>query len=365
MKRIVSLLLVLALCATSFAALAQGTTLAGESDRMINGVKKLADGTYEDNPIVPGESPTTGLKWDGIENYQPMLVQIDTTEGGLGFRAPWGAEFADIIYETPLYKSGVTRMSFLFSDYLPTAAGPVRSARVGHCWMREEWGAGFLFYGSQELKGSSCNAVFRATGADKKGVIFSGIVGQGKPWAQYYNRVPSLKGPSNVDVNVRAIRDLIPKSHVAIPHPMLFTDELPKDGENATVINIPNDHKDYVSSFKYNADENTYYRFVQDQPYLNRNYETGETKEIPFKNVIIQRTEVGWNEGNGVAPLTEHIGKGNADIFIGGKYIAGYWERPNWGSRTVFLDENGEEIKFQRGRTFILVTTYAAPVMYE
>ncbi len=365
MKKIVSLLLVVALCLTSFAALAQETTLANEKDRKISGVNKAADGSYNENPIIPGESPTTGLPWDDLGNYQPMLVQISTSEGGIGYRAPWGAEFADIIYESPLYRSGVTRMSFLFSDVIPASAGPVRSARVGHAWLREEWGAGFLFFGSQELKGSSVSAVFRATGADKKGVIFSGIVGSGKPWAMYYNRVPSLKGPDNVDANVRAIRELIPKSHVAVPHPRLFTDELPTEGEDAVEIKIPNEHKDYVSSFKYNAAENKYFRFVKDQPFLNRNPDTGETKEVPFSNVIIQRTVVKWNEGNGLAPITEHVGKGNADIFIGGKYIAGYWERPTSESRTVFLDENGEEIKFQRGKTFILVTTYDAPVMYK
>lgn len=365
MKKIVSLLLALLFVFGSYAVHAQVTTLQSEADRGISGANKAADGTYPENPILKGVSPTTGLPWEGISTYQPMLVQIDATEGGLGFRAPWGADVADIIYETPLYRTGVTRLSFLFSDTIPYAAGPVRSARVGHCWMREEWGAGFLFYGSQELKGSSCNAVFRATGADKKGVIFSGIVGQGKPWAKYYNRVPSLKGPSNVTANVAAIRDLIPKNHVAIPHPWLFTDELNYEGEDATYIDIPNAHKQYVSAFTYDAADNKYYRSVQGEEWLNRDPETQVTSKIPISNLIVQRTTVEWNEGNGVAPLTEHIGKGNADIFIGGKYIAGYWERPKYQDRTVYMDENGKEIEFQRGKTFILVTTADAEISYK
>ncbi|MDY5731154.1 MAG: DUF3048 C-terminal domain-containing protein [Eubacteriales bacterium] len=365
MKKILSILLVLTLCLTSVATLAQGTTIANEADRNIKGKNKVADGTYSENPIIDGKSPTTGLDWNGIGDYQPMLVQIDTTDGGVGVRSPWGAEYADIIYETPLYKQGQTRMSFLFSDYIPASAGPVRSARVGHAWLREEWDAGFLFFGSQELKGSSVSSVFKTTGANKKGVIFSGIVGAGKPWAKFYNRAPGLKSPSNMDANVKEIRNLIPKSHVAIPHPFLFSDELPTMGETATQIHVENKHKQYISDFEYNASENTYYRSVAGQPFENRDFETLETKPIPIKNIIVQRTKVGWNDGNGVAPLTEHIGKGNADIFIGGKYIAGYWERPNYQSRTVYMDQDGNEIQLQRGKTFILVTQYETPVSYK
>ena len=42
-----------------------------------------------------------------------------------------------------LYRSGQTRITFLFNDSFaegqPLSAGPVRSARIGHVLLREEW----------------------------------------------------------------------------------------------------------------------------------------------------------------------------------------------------------------------------------
>ncbi len=366
MKRLLSLLLAVVLCfglySVSFAS-APVTLLQNEADRNVVGKGKLDNGKYGDNPIIDGVSPTTGLAWNGY--YQPMLVQIDNSEGGIGAREPWGGTDADIVYETPLYKNGSTRISFLFSDVMPSSAGPVRSARVGHCWMREEWQAGFIFYGTQELKGSSCSAVFRETGADKKGVLFSGLVGSGKPWYEFLPRVPGIKAPNNVDANVKAIADLIPKDHLAIPRPWLFTDELPTTGDFANKITIDVGHKEYNSSFLYDDIDNLYYRYVHDQPYLSRDIVTKEETRFGFKNVIIQRAKVEWNDGNGVAPITHHIGKGNADFFIGGRYIPGYWERPDYTSRTVYMDMAGNEIQFQRGKTFILVTQNETPVAYS
>lgn len=363
MKKLISLLCAIIFAVISVSNIANAELLAGEADRKIQPKCQNADGSYNDNPIIPGVSPTTGREWS--DYYQPMLVQIDNTDGGTGVRSPWGALDADVIYETPLHKIGATRMSFLFSDNIPYSVGPVRSARVGHCWLREEWEAGFCFYGSQELPGSSCNAVFRETGADKKGVIFSGIVGSGKPWARYYTRISSLVAPHNVDVNVSAIRDLIPKSHVATPHPFLFKDDQNYDGEEATHISIDVNHKLYDSAFEYNSEENCYYRTVNGEPFTNRDFETKETTDVPIQNLIIQRTHVEWNNGNSLAPITEHIGKGNADIFIAGKYIAGYWERPDYKSRTVYMDADGNEIKLQRGVTYIFVTQYETPVEFN
>lgn len=41
-------------------------------------------------------------------------------------------------------------------------------------------------------------------------------------------------------------------------------------------------------------------------------------------------------------PVMQSVGKGNADIFIGGRYIPGYWVRESIESPTVFLDDQGQ-----------------------
>jgi hypothetical protein len=61
-------------------------------------------------------------------------------------------------------------------------------------------------------------------------------------------------------------------------------------------------------------------------------------------------------------------GTGNADYFIGGRHIAGVWEREDYNSRTVFYGPDGNEIELQRGRTLIILMGYnnkGSQISYE
>ena len=205
MKKLVSLLLCLMLLGS--AAVAETVINGGES-RSIS-ISKAGLNTAED-----GVSPVTGRYLADVfeaeyktgfsgqavtGRYMPILVQIDNSDGGVGYddsgkatgnRAPWGAQYADVIYETPLYKTGSTRLSFLFSDMIPDAVGPSRSARLFHAWLREEWDCGFSFYGQSEYEGANVPEVFTQTGATKKAggmLLFRGTDGENKPWKKYYS----------------------------------------------------------------------------------------------------------------------------------------------------------------------------------
>ena len=78
--------------------------------------------------------------------------------------------------------------------------------------------------------------------------------------------------------------------------------------------------------------------------------------EITFQNVIVQLIKMDW--WNKSVPYPEAIGTGNADYFIGGRHMAGVWQRTSVADRTVFYDENGDELELQRGRTLIIVMDY-------
>lgn len=160
-------------------------------------------------PILPGESPTTGLPWTGV--YLPMLVQISSPEGsakvngatvksaGIGNRAPWGGQYADVVYEGILYRTGETRISFLFSDSLeegnPTSVGPVRSARIGHVLLREEWQSGFIYAGGPRRgERSDISAMFNELGASDKGILFDLLTNK---WNDY---PPARQGPEKTRI---------------------------------------------------------------------------------------------------------------------------------------------------------------------
>ena len=372
MKKLLSLALTLMLLTSAASALAN-TVIDPNENR---GIQLTPAGL---NEVEEGVSPTTGRVLADVDTpagfagqavtgrYMPMLVQIDNTTGGVTRVAPWGASYADIMYETPLYRNGVTRMSYLFSDQIPDSVGPVRSARMGHAWLREEWDAGFLFYGQQEHEDADVKTELSRLGVNKKGLAFSGTVGENKPWKQYYSRRhgDGLAAPSNADANVAGMYSLIDESYVAPNHAFRFTDEAPQ-GESVQEIRIKTGAMDYGSNLIYDVDSNLYFRYMRHAgdelvPYEDR--DTGE--QIAFSNVIIQFTDVLWVEGD--APVAFQVGRyyydgrgdktagGNADIFMGGVHVKGYWQRDDMASRTVFYGEDGQEIELQRGKTLIVI----------
>lgn len=369
MKKMISMLLAVALLLSVVPAAMAETVIDFKANR---GIKLQKVGL---NEAAEGISPTTGLALEGYDipegfaglaatgRYLPMLVQIDNYDGGTDYMAPWGASYADILYETPLHKDGYTRISMLFSDLIPDSVGPVRSARVGHCWLREEWDAGFLFYGGQEAEGSNIRDVFRQTRASSKGVLFDGTAGETKPWMPYYSSRAGLASPHDKDGNVAAMSALVPADHAAPNHTFLFTDELP-EGDVAEMINIVWGSDLYNSYFEYDADSNQYFRYMDQKktlvPYVDRDTQ----EQLAFANVIVQHTKVTYN-GSAAAPVTEHIGEGNADFFMGGVHIAGYWKRDDAASRTVFYGPDGNEIELQRGKTFVSIIPSATTVSYE
>ena len=370
MKRIISFLLIACLVLSLVPSALADTVIKPNEKRKIK-LQKV-----QENQAEEGISPTTGLPLDELENvegfaglavtgrYMPMLVQIDNTDGGVDKRAPWGASYADIVYETPLYKAGNTRLSYLFSDLIPDSVGPVRSARLGHVWLREEWDAGFLFYGYQEFEKADCKAELKKWDVEKKGLAFSGTVGTGKPWKKYYTRRKGVASPHNVDANVSAMYDLIPADFVPRNHTFLFTDAIP-EGELADEVRINTGHDAYSSALIYDVDTNLYYRYMGVGDDLTPYEDKDTTEHIGFANVIIQFAEVQWPRTD--APITFHVGQkyynkkgsyevgGNADFFMGGVRVKGYWQRKSMEDRTVFYTADGKELELQRGKTLIVV----------
>ena len=377
MKKLLSLILALALLAGCVSALADDTkyTMTIDGVNLQNAPDRgivASDEAMEDNPLIEGESPTTGKPADTSERYMPMLVQISNPEtnvkvngktvqlAGVSTKSPWGGQYADIVYEGILYRSGQTRITFLFNDSFaegqPVSAGPVRSARIGHVLLREEWQGGIVYAGGPRAEENDIAAMFNELGASKKGVTFNLL---DNSYTEFKNRNKFVKAPDNYNVNVAGIRTLVPETTEAQPHPFLFADESPYTADKydqAYSINLDWGHKKYVSHFYYDESTGTYARYMGDVPYVTYLTEPAkgvETTPMTFNNVIIQRVGYEYTNNSKIMPVMQSVGSGNADIFINGRYIAGYWVRENIKAPTVYLDDQGNEIQLSRGRTFI------------
>ncbi|NLX83292.1 MAG: DUF3048 domain-containing protein [Clostridiales bacterium] len=342
MKRFFLALLVLALILPSL-ALAQ-TTIDPTAKRGIKPERGLPN-----NPAIAGESMTTGLPTDAP--YVPVLVNIDNVSGAW---PQWGIKDADIIYEMPIHGLGLTRLMGLFAYTHPEEVGPTRSGRVMHAEMRQEWDAAWVFVGVQSKEGSDVNQALYQLGAKKKDVnlLINGATGKS---LKYFKSIKGYARPHNHSVNLAQVKGDV-QAYDFPQRAFLFTDELPVAGVAATQISLRygSEGNAYTNSnYTYDAATNLYSRYRQNKPYEDRDQ---PGVPLTFSNVIVQWTALKFN-GAANAPLLTEVGEGNADIFTGGRYIPGYWVRESVDSRTVFYDADGKEIKLQRGKTFINITT--------
>lgn len=347
MKKILILILALALL-LPFLSMAE-TTIDPTANRGINPQRDLPN-----NPAIPGESMTTGLPED--RPYIPILVNIDNVSGAW---PQWGIGEADIIYEMPIHGLSLTRLMALFGYSKPTSVGPVRSGRVMHAEMREEWDAGWAYVGVQNKPGTNVNDVIRELGLRKKSAPL--LLDD-----KFMKNVKHHKGPHNHSINLETAAESI-ADYDFPQRPFLFTDALPTGGDPAVTIHLRygTEGNAYTnSSFTYDAATNLYTRLRNKKPYVDMNA-ADPNAALTFSNVIVQWTDLKFN-GAANAPILTEVGEGNADIFFGGRHIAGYWVRRDLQSRTIFYDQDGQEIQLQRGKTWINITTdRSTKVVYE
>ncbi|HPF88039.1 MAG TPA: DUF3048 C-terminal domain-containing protein [Candidatus Limiplasma sp.] len=353
------------------------TVLQNIADRNISVPNEVAI-----HDVIAGESPVTGLPWEG--RYMPVLVQIGnsvsnaTVNGyavqatGIAKRTPWGIQYADIIYEEIIHRGGYTRFTMLFSDCFAQGepaggVGPVRSCRIGPVLLRESWqgalvyGGGFL--GSFRQPDGAIAQLFSQTGTEELGILFN------IRSTEYYTlgyHIKNVKAPSNYSVDLLAVYDLIPETYSAAPHPFLFgTDTYTADTyPTASIISLDWGYKYNISHFIYNEDSNTYTRYcgagIKPKKWVEfASFSTAEDRSdehkqaLDFTNVIIQRVEYVYENDSANKPVVQSIGQGSADIFINGRYIAGYWVCSSLDGPTVYYDDQGNELCLNRGKTYI------------
>ena len=410
MKKLITLILALALVLSTAAGLADPTQIDGITPREIEINKAELNPSAEDM-IAQGISPTTGRTLaniscpDGFSGtvvtgvYQPIMVQISNSGNGIGIRdngdpylfAPVNASYADVVYEASQAMNGSeTRMSMIYSDTVPDYVGFVRSTRLTHVRLRQEWDCVFCTSGyssadvPKEWKAMGIKNPANRSAKDP-GIIYVGDVGTNKPWKKYVRRLKGIKDAnSELFELTKILLDIVPRDHVPANHTWKFTDKLPLTGDSAEIIYVTFGHRYNTDSrLEYDEDDNVYYRYVEmskdrDMPYRESilvNPEDVDEKNkngalslrvkiddripgntIAFSNVIVQSITMKWKGSNRPDPVL--LGTGNADYFMGGRHFAGVWEREDYNSRTVFYGPDGNEIELQRGRTLIILMGY-------
>ena len=307
MKKLVSLVLALALLLSASAALADiGSATTVKPDEKRN-IKVQPAG---ENEVPDGISPITGRDLDDLYSmvedeegflgmavtgeYYPIMVQHNGYHSGLDFAAPWYGSYADVYYELPKSWAGHTRMCMIFNDFLPPYAGGSRSTRVGYLWIRQEWECPYFYAGRQEdsWPGKYDTNVLHwiekmklitdetTSAAPETIQLYNGLDGGNKPFlgGKYrvqgedpeYNLIWDLPYEySNVTGTGRTFRN----------HTWKFADDVPEGGDPAETVYVlwrsdgaasgkkeesGDDSGVYYfnAMYQYDEEENVYYRYI-------------------------------------------------------------------------------------------------------
>lgn len=120
----------------------------------------------------------------------------------------------------------------------------------------------------------------------------------------------------------------------------------------------------YTPYFAYNETDQRYYRYQDGKPQID---EYADQEQLAVSNVVFQYCHGEVRDDHDYLAFGVH-GEGEAIVFTGGKVIHGSWERYDGDDTPAkFYDDQGEEIIFNQGKTWIcnIWQEYGEYVKYE
>lgn len=276
------------------------------------------------------------------KNLWPVAIMIDNHPDAW---PQFGIAQANLVYNT-LVEGGHTRLMAIFAGQEKIEKiGPVRSARPYYLIWAAELNA---IYGHS---GGSPEALEKIK--EWQILDWNEITSYGP---EYFERDYNYETPHNLFTSNEKIAQARVDWELSdkIPEytPWQFKTNATSTTEVTTIIKI-----DYTSGslfdvwYEYNTSTQKYLRFQNEDPYLD-----GLTEEqVGVKNLIIQ-----------IVPEEEHLdaedrlhidtlGEGKAIIFYNGKMVQGSWKKKFLEERTIFYDDQNQEIVFEPGNIWVEV----------
>jgi len=244
-----------------------------------------------------------------------------------------GISKADIIYEA-LAEGGIPRLMAVFNSSYPEKVGPIRSARPYFVYIAKEMNAHYVHVGGSD---EALKEIKNLGLKDYSAMFMTNPFFIDKKRSAPHNTYISLKDLSTINMYSSGTFNI----------PFNFSGSF-RDGNTKKIV-IPY-NKSYVVEYRYDTTNNHYYRFVNGKPFVDRE----DGSQLYADNVIIQYAKHTVLDKVGRLRI-DIIGKGKAEFFINKEHIKGYWQRDGINGMTKFYDENGKEIKFYPGKTWVQI----------
>lgn len=316
----------------------------------------------EERTVINGkmQSYLTG-QWTGTEmaNRRPIAVMIPNNRPAM---PQYGLSKADIIYEAPV-EGRITRLMAVFEDFDDLdRIGPVRSSRDYFVYVAMGYEAVYCNWGlarpyveelinrpnyynvsaavpgihnpSDEAFGRVSRAGYAKefTGYLKVDGLFKAVERLGYDWNYDANYVPPFLFAAD---DVRA--DYADNEDALIVYPG------GKTGNNSGGYGAYNPY------FEYHEEDHLYYRYQDGKKQIDEYND----EQLAVSNVVFQYCHGEVRDAHDYLAFGVH-GEGDALVFTNGKAIKGKWLRYDGDfTPAKFYDENGDEIIFNQGKTWI------------
>lgn len=338
----------------------QQTELSVITDRQVvdGKMQSYLTGEWKDAEVVQRRSFAAM-----IPNNKPALPQ-------------YGISKASIIFEAPMESGSCTRLMAIVEDYDDLDhIGPVRSARD------------YFMYESMAYDSIYCNwglavpYVGPVINTDRVDNVSQAVSGIDSPSSEAFDRISrgsgyalEFTGYMFIDGYEKAVARHNYDTDYRDTFVQAFT--FADDGCRAEYADYPDatvlkpggdaassggyDHTDPV--FKYNAEDGLYYREQLGAPQTDEM--NGE--QLAVSNVVFKICHGEIRDDHGYLAFGVH-GTGESYVFTNGKVIHGTWERNSDYEPNLFLDDEGNEIVFNQGKTWVCIIwdEYADCLSYE
>lgn len=289
-----------------------------------------------------------------VAKRTPLAIMINNIEDA---DPQSGIDRAEIMYEAYV-ESDITRLMMLLQDYDDMKKiGPVRSCREFYVYFAKEFQAIYIHFGFSPL---AANLL-----ADSRVQALDGMYG----WCDFY-RTTDRVAPHNAYTTTEGILGSIKSKGWATEladsaeSPLTFNEN---DAEEIIFENgVPcttfkPGFKRNKPEFIYNADDGLYYR----NQYGRAHCDMESGVQLSFKNILVKFV-TGTKYENGT-PILNLDGKGPGYYITNGKLIPVTWEKDAQFGPTKYYYENGDEVIFNQGKTFVNIITVddAKDVKYE
>jgi len=317
----------------------------------------------EERETVDGkrQSYLTGeWKDESVVTRRPIAVMIPNNAPAM---PQYGISRASIIYEAPV-EGRITRLMAVFEDFDDLERiGPVRSSRDYFVYVAMGYEAIYCNWGL------AVPYVEELINRDTVQNISAGVKGIHNPADEAFDRISrpgyadEFRGYLFIDGLMKAAERLKYdwKYDDAYVPPFTFAadgtkaQDNYKDADSATMIypggteGNRGGYGAYSPYFEYHEEDGLYYRYQDGKKQIDEI----DGSQLTAANVVFQYCHGEVRDDHDYLAFGVH-GEGDAIVFTGGKVIKGTWKRFDGDATPAkFYDEDGEEIIFNQGKTWI------------